>query len=79
MQVNRLTMQKPSKLLRLCAAFAAVAILVLEYVGYKARLGINGYYFHDYSASLGASDVFWLVAATYLILLSVLGRWLFLR
>jgi hypothetical protein len=61
------------------AAIAAVAILFLEYVGYEAARSINGYYFKDSSAPVGAADIFWVALAIYLLLAAVFGRWLLFR
>ena len=64
---------------RWCAAIVAVAILFLDYVGYEAARSINGYYFKDFSASVGAADIFWVALAIYLLLAAIFGRWLLIR
>ena len=52
-----------------------MTILLFEYVGYKAALAINGYYFKDYSAPIGAMNFFWIALAAYLLLVAAFGRW----
>ncbi len=76
MMEDRQKADKVGVALRVLAAVSAIVILFLEYFGYEAAVAINGYYFKDFSAHVGAFDIFLLVLSLYLLLVAAFGFWI---
>ena len=60
---------------RLCIGVAAVAGMALMLVNFQIARSINAYYFHDPSVPIRALDVLAILAAVYLLLVAIFGRW----
>ena len=67
--------RKIQPLWRLLIGAAAIPGLFFLLAGHKAVQDINAYYFKTPSSSVSAVDVLVALAATYLLLVAILGHW----